>query len=134
MVIAARDARAPHAARFPDGAESSSQAAQVCSLRRRGSARAGSTPPSAGPIVEVVAETPKPAEKPVPAPRVKPPRERIDPQLVAKARELRDRYLEHVNGERVNESPKAMIVPSGKYDVSRRFGGARCTPRVPNAA
>jgi hypothetical protein len=62
------------------------------------------------------------AEKPVsapPAPRVKSVRERMDPQLVAKARELRDRYLEHVNGERVNESPKAMIGPRGKYDVSR---------------
>ena len=36
----------------------------------------------------------------------------------------RDRYLEHVNGEQVNESPKAMIAPSGKYDVSRNLSTA----------
>jgi hypothetical protein len=39
---------------------------------------------------------------------------KIDPQLVAKARELRDRYL-----ERVNESPEALPAPAARYDVSR---------------
>ena len=89
-------------------------------------------PPSAGPIVE---ETQKPAptagEKP---PREKRPPLKIDPKLVAKARELRDRYLEHVNGERLNESPKAMIAPSGKYDVSRRFAAPDAPRALPNAA
>ena len=42
-------------------------------------------------------------------------REKIAPQLIAKAPELRDRYLERVNGEQAND----LIAPSGKYDVSR---------------
>ncbi len=37
---------------------------------------------------------------------------RIDPQLVSKARELRDRYLEQANN-------RLLIAPGGKYDVSR---------------
>ena len=58
----------------------------------------------------------------------------MDPKLVAKARELRDRYLEHVNGERVNESPKAMIAPSGKYDVSRSLAAPDVARALPHAA
>ncbi len=45
---------------------------------------------------------------------------RIDPQLVSKARELRDRYLEQVN-------ERSLIAPRGKYDVARALpstGGA----------
>jgi hypothetical protein len=38
---------------------------------------------------------------------------RIDPQLIAKARELRDRYLEHVNSEA--HALRAL----GKYEVAR---------------
>jgi hypothetical protein len=59
----------------------------------------------------------------VPQPQVavdKPKRERaakpkvnLDPQLIAKARELRDRYLEHVNSE------AHALRAIGKYDVSR---------------
>jgi hypothetical protein len=66
---------------------------------------------------------PSSAPPPVPPPQVpveKPKRERaakpkvnLDPQLIAKARELRDRYLEHVNSE-----PHALRA-MGKYDVSR---------------
>jgi hypothetical protein len=41
------------------------------------------------------------------------PKARIDPQLIAKARELRDRYLEHVNRE-----PHALRA-IGKYAVGR---------------
>jgi hypothetical protein len=37
----------------------------------------------------------------------------LDPQLVAKARELRDRYLEHVNSE------ANALRAIGKYAVSR---------------
>ncbi|HEV2295602.1 MAG TPA: hypothetical protein VGR35_17265, partial [Tepidisphaeraceae bacterium] len=55
------------------------------------------------------------AEQP---PREKKPAVRIDPAYLKAARELRDRYLEHVNGERVNEAPHA-LASSGKYDVSR---------------
>ncbi len=42
----------------------------------------------------------------------------IDPQLLAKARELRDRYLEHVNGERVNGTG-FVLEAAGKYDLHR---------------
>ena len=55
------------------------------------------------PVIAVKEKPPR--EKKPKTPRVK---AKIDPQLVAKARELRDRYL-----ERVNESPKAMIAPRG---------------------
>ena len=54
---------------------------------------------------------------PAPAPaKSKPPRKppgKVDPKLIAKARELRDRYLEHVNA--------SLVLPAsgGKYDVSR---------------
>jgi hypothetical protein len=54
------------------------------------------------------------AEKPAPAAREKTPRvkEKIDPQLIAKARELRDVCLEQMNG-------RLLIEPRGKYEVSR---------------
>jgi hypothetical protein len=56
------------------------------------------------------AEPPKPpAEPPKPAP----PKVMIDPQMVAKARELRDRYLEQVNGGAY------LLEGAGRYDVSR---------------
>jgi hypothetical protein len=45
--------------------------------------------------------------------RVAKPKVNLDPQLIAKARELRDRYLEHVNSE-----PHALRA-IGKYEVSR---------------
>jgi hypothetical protein len=50
-------------------------------------------------------------------PKAKPPRPKkekvkIKPQLVAKARELRDRYLEQVN-------ERLLLASSGKYDMSR---------------
>jgi hypothetical protein len=70
-----------------------------------------------------VAAVPVPEAKP--APRVAKPKakacpersRRIDPALVAKARELRDRYLEHVND-------RALAAPTGKYDVSRTLSQA----------
>ena len=65
-------------------------------------------PPSDGPepVVEKV-KLGKPA---------KPKREKVkaDPKHVAAARELRDRYLEHVN--------TTPLLPQGKYDVSRSLG------------
>jgi len=42
-----------------------------------------------------------------------------DRRLVAAARELRDRYLEHVNGQ--------VLACEGKYDVSRQMGVERAT-------
>jgi N-acetylglutamate synthase-like GNAT family acetyltransferase len=58
---------------------------------------------------------PPPSEK---KPREKKPKVKADPKLVAAARELRDRWLEHVNaGEMLLES-------AGKYDVSRALPDA----------
>ena len=64
-----------------------------------------------GPVVATTANPPqtKPA-RPVKA------KQRIDPKLVAAARELRDRYL-----ERANDS--LLTGPRGKYEVSRALGG-----------
>ena len=45
--------------------------------------------------------------------REKKPKIKADPKLVAAARELRDRWLEHVN------SGRAVIESVGKYDVTR---------------
>ena len=42
---------------------------------------------------------------------------KLDPKLIAAARELRDRYLEQVNGQGPGASPMEAIV--GKYDVSK---------------
>jgi hypothetical protein len=71
-----------------------------------------------GPQPVVVAESEKPAQKPK-----KPKREKIkaDPALVAKARELRDRWLEHVNaGQAGGQAGGASIESAGKYDVVRQ--------------
>ncbi len=46
--------------------------------------------------------------------RPKQEKAKVDPKLIAKARELRDRYLEHVNG-----SPDALPAPGARYDVTR---------------
>jgi hypothetical protein len=43
------------------------------------------------------------------------PKAKNDPKLVAAARELRDRYLEHINDQ--------PLLPQGKYDVSRALVG-----------
>jgi hypothetical protein len=63
-------------------------------------------------------------EKPK-GPRVK---VKIDPALVSKARELRDRYL-----ERVNES---LVLPAAraKYDVTRQIAGPVGLPLSVEAA
>ncbi len=75
------------------------------------------------------------------APRAKPAK--IDPKYIAAARELRDRYLEQVNGEqvngeRVNGNP-LMLEEAGKYDVRRMLSGEspkspRIVPSLPAAA
>jgi hypothetical protein len=57
-------------------------------------------------------------EKSAPAPREKRPREKIDPALASKARELRDRYLEQANDRLL------LPVDQGKYDVSRTLKAA----------
>jgi hypothetical protein len=49
----------------------------------------------------------------------------IDPKYLTAARELRDRYLEHVNGERVND--QLLLRSAGKYDVSRALSSASTT-------
>jgi hypothetical protein len=56
------------------------------------------------------AAAPEKVEKPKRAPRTK---VKSDPKLVAAARELRDRWLEHVN------SGGEQLVSRGKYEVSR---------------
>ena len=51
--------------------------------------------------------------KPVKAPRAKREKQKNDPKLVAAARELRDRWLEHVSDGRV------LAGSQGKYAVGR---------------
>jgi hypothetical protein len=55
---------------------------------------------------------PEPAQKPKREPR---PKVKNHPKLVAAARELRDRFLEHVN------SGAFLPEAQGKYDVSRQL-------------
>jgi hypothetical protein len=50
--------------------------------------------------------------------RAKKPKAKNDPKLAAAARELRDRYLEHVNAGGM------MLEAAGKYDVTRALPGA----------
>jgi len=78
-----------------------------------------------------VVEQPKPESIPDPKParKARPPKERIDPAMVAKARELRDRYLERVNG-----SPDALLAPAARYDVSRTLAAPDAPRALPNAA
>jgi hypothetical protein len=77
---------------------------------------------------------PEKVEKPT---RVRPPREKealtFDPRFLKQNRELRDRYLERVNG--------GLILPEGgKYDVSRALPApatqinARPPRQLPSAA
>jgi hypothetical protein len=47
-----------------------------------------------------------------------------DPKQVAAARELRDRYLEHVNAD------ASALLTETKYDVSRRIERSRWQPFV----
>jgi hypothetical protein len=54
-------------------------------------------------------------EKPAVEKKPKRPKATIDPAIVAKARELRDRYLEQFNS--------GMILPNGKYQVARQIVG-----------
>jgi hypothetical protein len=68
----------------------------------------GSSPRATAPVP--VVENPRPAAKRPPRPAAK-----IDPALLAKARELRDRYLEEVN------SGRFLPPECGKYDVSRQI-------------
>lgn len=62
-------------------------------------------------------EAPKPK-------RVSKPRAKNDPQHVAAARELRDRFLEKAN------SDPGFLLPQGKYDVSRQLASGAATPRT----
>jgi hypothetical protein len=50
------------------------------------------------------------------------PRVKNDPRLVAAARELRDRWLEHVNADR------SILLSEAKYDVSRRIERREAEP------
>jgi hypothetical protein len=54
--------------------------------------------------------------------REKKPKVKADPKLVAAARELRDRWLEHVN------TGQTLIESSGKYDVVRQALPAPVVP------
>jgi N-acetylglutamate synthase-like GNAT family acetyltransferase len=67
-----------------------------------------------GPVtMKVVEPEPVAIEKPKQGGREKKPKVKADPKLVSAARELRDRWLEHVN------SGGALIESQGKYDVTR---------------
>jgi GNAT superfamily N-acetyltransferase len=63
-----------------------------------------------------------PEAKPKRAPK---PRQKNDPKLVAAARDLRDRYLEHYNAERLLPSAQ------GKYDVSRALAAPAVSANNP---
>jgi hypothetical protein len=76
---------------------------------RRG-ARFG--PPSATPQPQAVVETATIGKKE----REKKPKVKADPVLIAKAKELRDRYLEQFNA--------GMVLPSAKYEVARELPSA----------
>jgi hypothetical protein len=90
---------------------------QTPSPRPRAAVQFG--PPPSGPIA-IPAPTPAApaAPKPASAPR---PKEKIDPVMVAKARELRDRYLEQVN-------ERLLIAPGGKYAVGRTLQAGQSAP------
>jgi hypothetical protein len=89
-------------------------------------------PPSDGP--EAVVEKVMIGEK---KKREKKPKVKADPKHVAAARELRDRYLEHLNGEQFNSGT---MLPGGKYAVGRSLeappsgAGARSVKLLPIAA
>jgi hypothetical protein len=80
-----------------------------------------------GPPRATVAEpaTPTVVEKPK---REKKPKVKADPKLVATARELRDRWLEHVN------SGEMQIESASKYDVTRALPDAPRPKRLPMVA
>ncbi|MGB7159892.1 MAG: hypothetical protein WBD40_17630 [Tepidisphaeraceae bacterium] len=61
---------------------------------------------------------PKPAKEKAPRARDKKPRVKIDPALIAKARELRDRCMEQANDRLL------LAAGNGKYDVSRTLPSA----------
>ena len=67
--------------------------------------------------------TPPAPAKPEKPKREKKPKAKNDPKLVAAARELRDRWLEHVNAGETN------LIGVGKYEVSRAL-----PERIPPAA
>jgi hypothetical protein len=56
---------------------------------------------------------PLPASKPEQKSREKKPKAKNEPRLVAAARELKDRWLEHVNNGGQD------LLPQGKYDLTR---------------
>jgi hypothetical protein len=65
---------------------------------------------------KVTESAPAAKAKPATRERVPRPKAKNDPKLVAAARELRDRWLEHVNAD-----PSALL-SAGKYDVARVLG------------
>jgi hypothetical protein len=77
---------------------------------------------------------PDTAKKPTPQ-RVNKPtgpersRRKIDPVLAAKARELRDRCLERLNG-----SPDALPAPAARYEVSRAVASSSSIPLIATQA
>jgi hypothetical protein len=81
---------------------------KLCRMAKQGSgkrtARQQQDPsPSAAPTGAKIS---RPAKTKAPAPKV-------NPKHIAAARELRDRYLEYINGE------AGRVLASGKYNVSR---------------
>jgi len=58
--------------------------------------------------------------------RAKAPAAKIDPKYLASARELRDRALEHFNGDPANDP--LLLRAAGKYDVSRSIAQGKAMP------
>jgi hypothetical protein len=81
------------------------------------------SPPAVAPSVPLSPESTKKQGG-----REKKPKLKTDPVLVAKARELRDRWLEHVN------SGAALIESAGKYDLTRALPSADVPKMLPQLA
>jgi hypothetical protein len=67
---------------------------------------------------------PEPAKPAKTVRREKTQPEKIDSKYLSAARELRDRYLEHVNAD-------GAILLRGKYDVGRALDGPAPAPATP---
>jgi hypothetical protein len=111
--IVPQDSAPDHAPRLPGstsramGCKPVVQKAPKPQMRQR--VRIGPPPTGPEPAPVPVVEKPK---------REKKPKRKNDPKLVAAARELRDRWLEHANAD------PSMLLPTGKYDVARALVSA----------
>ncbi len=118
----AEEQRAPVRRRVKGPVVGSTGGPQAPTVKPRAGMQFGPPRAQASPMAErSVIEQDKPQAKPASAARAKIVREKhaCDPKLIAAARELRDRYLEHVNA-----TPEALPAPGARYDVTRALPAA----------